>query len=114
MEKKMILSGKIKPGISKSANINEIINKINRLKIDKIEKEILLLASMILLSPIKKNDELIYQLKKFQKQGEIYPDFSSSKYISRIISEVKKIEKQDLQIKIDELIVYIKDNNVNL
>lgn len=114
MEKKMILAGKIKPGISKSENIKEIIDKINKLKIGKSEKEILFLASMILLSPKKETTELINQLKRFKKEGKIYPDFSTSRYISNILSEVNQIGKEELKNKIDILIEYIQKNSVNL
>lgn len=114
MEKKMILAGKIKPGISKSENIKEIIEKINKLKIGKSEKEILFLASMILLSPKKETIELINQLKRFKKEGTVYPDFSSSRYISNILVEVKQLEKEEFENKIDILIKYIQKNNVNL
>lgn len=114
MEKKMILAGKIKPGISKSENIKEIIEKINKLKIGKSEKGILFLASMILLSPKKETIELINQLKRFKKEGTVYPDFSSSRYISNILVEVKQLEKEEFENKIDILIKYIQKNNVNL
>ena len=67
MEKKMILAGKFKPGISKRENIKEIIEKINKLKISKEEREILFLTAMILLAPKKETTELVNQLKRFKK-----------------------------------------------
>ncbi len=114
MEKRMILSGRIKPGISKSENIKEIIEKINKLKIKKMQKEILFLTSMILLSPIKETTELVSQLKRFKKESRIYPDFSSSKYITNILNDVKKLEKEEFKTEIDELIIYIQENGINL
>lgn len=114
MEKKMILAGKFKPGISKRENIKEIIEKINKLKISKEEREILFLTAMILLPAKKETKEMVNQLKRFKKEGKIYPDFSSSKYISNIIDNVKQIDQEQFQEKTDRLIQYIETNNINL
>lgn len=114
MEKRMILAGKFKPGISKRENIKEIIEKINKLKISKEEREILFLTAMILLAPKKETTELVNQLKRFKKEGTIYPDFSSSKYISKIINNVKQLEPEQFESKVEGLIEYIEINNVKL
>ena len=114
MEKRMILAGKFKPGISKRENIKEIIEKINKLKISKEEREILFLTAMILLAPQKETIELVNQLKRFKKEGTIYPDFSSSKYINKIIDKVKQLEPEQFESKIEGLIEYIEINNVKL
>lgn len=114
MEKKMILVGKFKPGISRRENIKEIIEKINKLKISKEEREILFLTAMILLPTKKETKEMVNLLKRFKKEGTIYPDFSSSKYISKIIDNVKGIGQEQFQEKTERLIQYIETNNINL
>lgn len=114
MEKKMILVGKFKPGISRKENIKEIIEKINKLKISKEEREILFLTAMILLPTKKETKEMVNLLKRFKKEGTIYPDFSSSKYISNIIDNVKGIGQEQFQEKTERLIQYIETNNINL
>ena len=91
-----------------------MIEKINKLKISKEEREILFLTAMILLAPKKETIELVNQLKRFKKEGTIYPDFSSSKYISKIIDKVKQLGPEQFESKIDGLIEYIETNNVKL
>lgn len=112
MERRMIYSGKITPGISKSQNCLQIINQINKLKIKKEMKEMLFLAAMKIFPTEKRNEDIIFHLESFRKNGKIYPEFSSSKYIQNIINEVKLINEDRFQEYIEQLIEYVKNNNI--
>ena len=85
MERKVVYSGKIKPGISKDHNCLEIINIINEYKMKKEMKQILFLAAMKILPAYKRNQDILFHLESFKKNGGIFPEFSTSKYIQKVI-----------------------------
>ncbi len=112
MERKVVFAGRIKPGISKSKNCLEIINKINTFKMNKQMKQILFLAVMKIFPEDKRNKDIIFHLESFKKNGSIYPEFSSSKYIQNVINEVKSINNEDFAKYIEKLIDFVKVNNI--
>lgn len=112
MERKVIYSGKIKPGISKSENCLEIINKINEFKIKKEMKEILFLAAMKIFPVEKKNKDILFHLESFKRNGGVYPEFSSSKYIQKIIDDVKAFSTSDFINFTEKTIEYVSVNQV--
>ena len=65
MERKMVYSGKIQPGISKSQNCKDIITKINEYKMKKEMKQILFLAVMKILPAYKRNKDILFHLESF-------------------------------------------------
>lgn len=112
MERKVIYSGIIKPGISKSDNCLEIINKINTFKLNKKMKEILFLAVMKIFTAEKKNKDILFHLESFKRNGRVYPEFSSSKYVQKVIDDVKQMEEKEFKKDVDELIKYVNTNNI--
>lgn len=112
MERKMVFAGKIKPGISKSMNCLEIINKINTFKIKKEMKQILFLAVMKIFPEDKRTKDIIFHLESFKRNGRIYPEFSSSEYVQNIINQVKLISDEDFASYVERLIDFVKSNEV--
>ena len=112
MERKVVYSGKIQPGISKSRNCLEIINIINGYKIRKPMKQILFLAAMKILPAYKQNKDLLFHLSSFKSRGGIYPEFSTSKYIQKAINEVKELSQEEFYNYIDKLIEFVKLNEI--
>ncbi len=112
MERKVIMTGKIKPGISKSQNCIDIINKINTFKMKKEMKQILFLAVMKIFPTDKRNKDIIFHLESFKRNGRIYPEFSSSKYVQNVINEVKLIDDEDFKIYVEKLIEFVSTNKI--
>ena len=112
MDRKVIYTGKIKPGISKSQNCLDIINKINKFKMKKQMKEILFLAVMKIFPADKRNKDILFHLESFKRNGRVYPEFSSSKYVQNIINEVKLINNEDFKNYVDKLIKFVSTNNI--
>ena len=112
MERKVVFTGKIQPGISKSQNCLEIINQINKLKIRKQMKEILFLAVMKIFPEDKKNKDIIFHLESFKRNGRIYPEFSTSKYIQKVINEVKLLRDEEFKKNVEKLIEFVSINNI--
>ena len=112
MDRKVIFAGKIQPGISKSKNCLEIINEINTIKIKKEMKEILFLAVMKIFPEDKRNKDIIFHLESFKRNGRIYPEFSSSKYVQNIINEVKQINDDDFKRYVEKLIEFVTVNEI--
>ncbi len=112
MERKVIYSGKIKPGISKSNNCLDIINTINSYKMKKEMKQILFLAVMKILPAYKRNKDILFHLESFRRNGKIYPEFSTSDYIQKTINEVKEVDNDDFEYYVNKLIKFVKDNNI--
>ena len=65
--------------------INKLIMEINKFTKNNSMKQILLIASLNLLSPVKTQKALIYQLESFRNQGKVYPERTKSKYINNTI-----------------------------
>lgn len=112
MDRKVIFAGKIQPGISKSKNCLEIINEINTFKIKKEMKEILFLAVMKIFPDDKRNKDIIFHLESFKRNGRIYPEFSSSKYVQNIINEVKQLSDEDFKKHVEKLIEFVTINEI--
>nr|MBP3680532.1 hypothetical protein [Clostridia bacterium] len=112
MDRKVIFAGKIQPGISKSKNCLEIINEINTFKIKKEMKEILFLAVMKIFPDDKRNKDIIFHLESFKRNGRIYPEFSSSKYVQNIINEVKQLSDEDFKKYVEKLIEFVTINEI--
>ncbi len=94
--------------------INSLILEINKLDINKSMKELLLIASTNLLSPIKTSKGLIYQLDSFKKQGSIFPEKTKSKYLNSIIKDLKSLPESDFIGNIDNLKVFLESNSINI
>ena len=112
MDRKVIFAGKIQPGISKSKNCLEIINEIKTFKIKKEMKEILFLAVMKIFPDDKRNKDIIFHLESFKRNGRIYPEFSSSKYVQNIINEVKQLSDEDFKKYVEKLIEFVTINEI--
>lgn len=112
MERKVVFSGKIKPGISKDTHCLEIINIINTYKMKKKMKQILFLAVMKILPAYKRNKDILFHLESFKRNGRIYPEFSTSKYVQKVIDEVKLLTDEDFKKYVERLIVFVKENNI--
>lgn len=112
MDRKVIFTGKIQPGISKSQNSMEIIKKINKFKIKKEMKEILFLAVMKIFPNDKRNKDIIFHLETFKRNGRIYPEYSSSKYVQKIINSVKELTNEEFKMYVEKLIEYVTVHGV--
>lgn len=112
MERKVVFAGKIQPGISKGQNCLEIINEINKFKIKKEMKEILFLAVMKIFPADKRNKDIIFHLESFKRNGRVYPEFSTSKYIQNVINEIKLLSDEDFNKYLEKLIEFVSANNV--
>ena len=112
MERKVVYSGKIQPGISKSHNCKDIINIINTYKMKKEMKQILFLAVMKILPAYKRNKDILFHLESFKRNGRIYPEFSTSEYVQKVINEVKIISDEDFEKYVEYLIEFVKINNI--
>lgn len=112
MERKVIFTGRITPGISKSKNSLEVINKINSFKLKKEMKEILFLAVMKIFPADKRNKDIIFHLESFKRNGRIYPEFSSSKYVQNVINEVKLIDDEEFKKYVEDLIEFVTVNKI--
>jgi hypothetical protein len=112
MERKVIYSGKIKPGISKDRNCLEIINRINEFKLKKEMKQILFLATMKILPAYKRNKDILFHLESFKRNGRIYPEFSTSKYVQKVIDNLKTLSDEEFELNVDKTIRYVKKNNI--
>ena len=99
MERKVVYSGKIQPGISKSSHCLEIINTINEFKIKKEMKQILFLAVMKILPAYKRNKDILFHLESFKRNGRVFPEFSTSKYVQKVIDEVDPYYNPNLSLK---------------
>ena len=112
MDRKVVYAGKITPGISKSKNCLDIINRINKFKMKKEMKEILFLAVMKIYPTDKSNKDIIFHLESFKRNGRIYPEFSSSKYVQKVINDVKSIDDENFKKYVEKLIDFVSDNNI--
>lgn len=111
MNKQLILLKNPSQMINKET-INKLIMEINKFTINKSMKQILLIASLNLLSPIKTQKALIYQLESFRNQGKVYPERTKSKYINNTIKGIKKLTNSDFTSNINNLINYLSSQNV--
>lgn len=114
MSRKIIMAGKLKPGFQKPNNMQEIINKINKLNINKNQKYILFIAAIRIIEDKKENIRLIKQLEEMKNETEIYNNFSKSKYISNIITTIKTLDKQKYLDEINIILKYVKENNIEI
>ena len=112
MERKVVYSGKIQPGISKSSHCLEIINTINEFKMKKEMKQILFLATMKILPAYKRNKDILFHLDSFKRNGRIYPEFSTSPYVQKVIDEVKQISESDFQKYTEKVIRFVTKKNI--
>ncbi len=101
-------------GILSKDYINCLITEINKLKINKSMKELLLIASINLLSSIKTTKSLSYQLENFKNQGKVFPDKTTSKYINNILKDLKSLPASDFTTNINNLIDYLVKNNITI
>lgn len=111
MNKELIILNDSNQMINKTI-INKLIVEINTLKITKSMKQILLIASLNLLSSVKTTKGLTYQLETFRNQGKIYPEKTKSKYINNTLKEIKKMSASDFTNNINNLISYLNTNNI--
>ena len=111
MDRQLVLLNNPSQMINKET-INKLIVEINKLNINKTMKQILLIASLNLLSSVKTTKGLVYQLESFRNQGKIYPEKTSSKYINNIIKTIKSLSISDLTNTINNLINFLTTNNV--
>lgn len=95
-------------------NINNLIIEINKLKITKDMKKLLLVASLNLISSIKTTKSLVYQLETFKNQGKIIPTKTKSKYINNILKDFRTMSVSDFSNNINNLINFLKCNNINI
>ncbi len=112
MERKVVYSGKIQPGISKDQNCMQIINAINEYPIKKEMKQILFLAVMKILPAYKRNKDILFHLETFARNGRVYPEYSTSKYIQKVINEVKLLNDDDFKYYVDKLINFVRQKNI--
>lgn len=113
MNRELIILNNTNSMMSKNT-INSLIAEINKLKINKSMKKILLIASLNLLSSIKTTKGLVYQLENFRNQGKIYPEKTKSKYINNILKDIKSMSISDLTNNINNLINFLNTNNINI
>lgn len=113
MNRELILLNNPSQIINKDT-INKLIGEINKLKINKSMKQILLIASLNLLSSVKTAKGLTYQLETFRNQGKIYPEKTKSKYINNIIKDLKQLSIADFTSTINNLINFLNTNNITI
>ncbi|MBP3708424.1 MAG: hypothetical protein J6J36_07525 [Clostridia bacterium] len=113
MGKQIIILNNSSSVLSKD-NINSLIIEINKLKINRPMKELLLIASTNLLSSVKTTKGLIYQLESFRNQGKVLPEKTKSKYLNKIIADLKQLSISDFTTNINNLISYLETNNISL
>ena len=111
MDRQLVLLNNPSQMINKET-INKLVVEINKLNINKTMKQILLIASLNLLSSVKTTKGLVYQLESFRNQGKIYPEKIRSKYINNIIKTIKSLSISDLTNTINNLINFLTTNNV--
>ena len=99
MDRQLVLLNNPSQMINKET-INKLIVEINKLNINKTMKQILLIASLNLLSSVKTT------------KGLIYPEKTRSKYINNIIKTIKSLSISDLTNTINNLINFLTTNNV--
>lgn len=114
MGRKIIMAGKLNHVFQKPDNLKEIINKINKLDINKNQRYILFIACIRIIENQKENIRLIKQLEEMQNETEIYNNFQKSKYITNIINTVNLIPKEIYEQEISNLITYVKEKNVKI
>lgn len=112
MERKVVYSGKIQPGISKDRNCLDIINTINKFKMKKEMKQILFLATMKILPAYKRNKDILFHLESFARNGRVYPEFSTSKYVQKVINQVKELSDEDFEKYVKKLIKIVESKNI--
>lgn len=95
-------------------NINKLITEINKLKITKDMKKILLVACLNLLSSVKTTKAIEYQLQTFKNQGKITIERTKSKYINTLIKEINQLSAADFTTTINNLIDFINNNKINI
>ena len=113
MDKEIFVLNDLQSMYSKD-NINKLIIEINKLKISKDMKKLLLVASLNLLSSVKTTKSLVYQLENFKNQGKIIPTKTKSKYINAIIKDFKQMSISDFSNNINNLVNFLKTNNINI
>lgn len=113
MNKELIILNNPTKIINKTT-INKLIIEINKLKINKSMKQILLIASLNLLSSIKTTNGLTYQLENFRNQGKIYPEKTKSKYVNNILKDIRKLSISDFTNNINNLITFLNTNNITI
>lgn len=113
MNKEIIALNNIQSMFSKD-NINKLIVEINKLKINKDMKKLLLMASLNLLYSVKTTKSIVYQLETFKSQGKVLPSRTKSKYLNNILKDIKQMSASDFSNNIDNLITFLKNNNITI
>lgn len=113
MDKEIFVLNDLQSMYSKD-NINKLIIEINKLKISKDMKKLLLVAALNLLSSVKTTKSLVYQLEDFKNRGKIIPTKTKSKYINGIIKDFKEMSISDFSNNINNLVNYLKSNNITI
>lgn len=113
MNKEIIALNNIQSMFSKD-NINKLIVEINKLKINKDMKKLLLMASLNLLYSVKTTKSIVYQLETFKSQGKVLPSKTKSKYLNNILKDIKQMSASDFSNNIDNLITFLKNNNITI
>ena len=111
MNRELIILNNSNQMINPTTN-NKLIIKINELSITKSMKQLLFIACLNLISSVKTTESLIYQLECFRNQGRVYPEKTQSKYVNNILNNIKKMSISDYTININNLINYLKANNI--
>lgn len=114
MSRKVVMAGKLINGVQKPDNLKEIVNKINKIPINKKQKYILFIATIRIIGNQKEKLSIIKQLEELKNDNEIYNNFNKSKYISNIVEELKKINKKTYISEINLLIEYVQQNNIEI
>lgn len=113
MEKQIIILNNSSSMLSKEY-IHNLIVEINKFQINKSMKQLLLIASINLLSNVKTTKGLTYQLDSFKNQGKVFPNKTKSKYLNSIIKDIKKLSISDFSTNIDNLIKFIELNHIKI
>jgi hypothetical protein len=113
MEKQIIILNNSSSMLSKEY-IHNLIVEINKFQINKAMKQLLLIASINLLSNVKTTKGLTYQLENFKNQGKVFPDKTKSKYINNTIREIKKLPISDFSANIDNLVKFLELNHIKI
>ena len=113
MNKELIILNNSHTMLSKEY-INNLVVEINKLKINKSMKELLLIASINLLSSTKTTKSLTYQLDNFRNHWKVLPEKTKSKYLNNIIKKINKSSASDFTNNINNLINYLTINNINI
>ena len=67
---------------------------------------------MKILPAYKRNKDILFHLETFARNGRVYPEYSTSQYIQKVINEVKMLSDEDFKYYVDKLVAYVRRNNI--